>query len=143
MSINKYNAERYYDPTAFEALTKIEKESKRSKFKPLVYICSPFAGDIEYNTMKARGYSRFAVSQNAIPLAPHLLFPQFMDDDDKDQRDLAIFMGLVLLGKCQEIWSFGNRISEGMLLELEKAKKRDMVIRYFNDKCEEIINNAF
>ena len=42
--------------------------------RPLVYICSPFSGDIEGNTKKAREYSRFAVDQGAIPLAPHLLY---------------------------------------------------------------------
>jgi hypothetical protein len=142
MGSNKYNAEGYYDPTAYEALTNIETEAKKTSFKPLVYICSPFAGDIEHNTIRARGYSRFAVSKNAIPLAPHLLFPQFMDDSDKQEREKALFMGIVLLAKCQEIWCFGSRISKGMAIELDKAKQRNMVIRYFNDKCQEGINNV-
>ena len=142
MDANKFNGEGYYDPTAYEALLAIEQSAKKSKFKPLVYICSPFAGDTEYNIAKARGYSRYAVSKNAIPVAPHLLFPQFMDDDDKDQRNLGIFMGLVLMGKCQEVWCFGCRISKGMAIELAKAKKRNMIIRYFNERCEEVVNNA-
>ena len=29
MGVNKYNAEGYYDPTAYEALTRIERESKK------------------------------------------------------------------------------------------------------------------
>ena len=142
MNINKYNAERYPDPTAYEALVQIEREAKKSRFKPLVYICSPFAGDTEYNINKARAYSRFAVSKNAIPIAPHLLFPQFMDDDDREQRNLGIFMGLVLMGKCHELWCFGSRISKGMAIELEKAGKRKIPIRYFNDRCEEVLKDA-
>lgn len=142
MNMNIYNTEHYADPTSYEALLAIEKEAKKSKFKPLVYICSPFAGDVDFNISRARGYSRFAIAQNAIPLAPHLLFPQFLDDADKQQRDLGIFMGLVLMSKCQEFWCFGSKISKGMAIELEKAKKRKMVIRYFNERCEEVINNA-
>lgn len=138
MSINKFNAESYFDPTAFEALAAIEKEARNTAFKPLVYICSPFAGDVDRNLMKARGYSRYAVSKNAIPIAPHLLFPQFMEDSDKGDREKALFMGLVLLTKCQEVWCFGSKISNGMAIELEKAKKRNMVIKYFNDQCEEV-----
>lgn len=138
MSVNKFNAEGYFDPTAFEALAAIEKEERNTAFKPLVYICSPFAGDIDHNTIRARGYSRYAVSKNAIPIAPHLLFPQFMEDSDKGEREKALFMGLVLLTKCQEVWCFGSKISKGMAIELEKAKKRDMVIKYFNDQCEEV-----
>ena len=138
MSTNKFNSEGYFDPTAFEALVAIEKEAKKTAYKPLVYICSPFAGDIDRNLMKARGYSRFAVCNNAIPIAPHLLFPQFMEDSDKQEREKALFMGLVLLTKCQEVWCFGSKISKGMAIEIEKAKKRNMVIKYFNDQCEEV-----
>ena len=43
MGVNKFNCEGYYDPTAYEALTKIEKEAKALRvFRPVVYICSPW-----------------------------------------------------------------------------------------------------
>lgn len=142
MSVNKFNAEGYPDPTAYEALLAIEKEAKKSIFKPLVFICSPFAGNTKYNISKARGYSRFAVTKNCIPIAPHLLFPQFMDDSDKDERENALFMGMVLMGKCQEVWCFGRKITKGMAVELEKAKKRKLLIRYFNDQCVEVKKDA-
>lgn len=38
MSVNLYNAERYLDPTAYEALMNIEREAKRTAYKPLVFI---------------------------------------------------------------------------------------------------------
>lgn len=64
MSISKMNAERYYDPTAYEALTAIEKEEKALRaFRPIVYICSPYAGDVDTNVENARRYSRFAVEK--------------------------------------------------------------------------------
>ena len=85
MSINKFNGEGYYDPTAYEAMTAIEKEEKVTHtFRPIVYICSPYAGDTESNVKAAREYSRFAVDMGYIPFAPHLLFPQFLDDNDPD-----------------------------------------------------------
>ena len=104
MSVNLYNAERYLDPTAYEALMNIEREAKRTAYKPLVFICSPFAGNIERNTRRARNFCRFAVSENCIPIAPHLLFPQFMEESDPQQRRLGIFFGLVLQSKCKEVW---------------------------------------
>ena len=134
MKINKYNTEGYHDPTPFEALKSIK------VYKPLVYICSPYAGDIETNINKARSYSRFAVSRGYIPLAPHLLFPQFMDDSDPEQRNLALFFGIVLLSKCQEVWVFGDRISKGMAAEIEKAEHKNRIIRYFNQNLEEVEN---
>ena len=104
----------------------------------MVFICSPYAGDIERNIRKAQGYCRFAVSRNCIPIAPHLLFPQFMDDDDEQMRDLGLFFGMVLMSKCSEVWVFGRKITKGMSIEIEKAKQRSIPIRYFNERCEEV-----
>ena len=67
MSISYLNAERYADPTAYEALKNIERSEKR-QFRPLVYVCSPNSGDIEANTEAARRYCRFAVDKGYIPV---------------------------------------------------------------------------
>lgn len=68
MAIDKFNAEGYFDPVVYEALTKIEKEERAARkaaaFRPMVYVCSPYSGDIEKNTANARMYSRFAVAKN-------------------------------------------------------------------------------
>jgi len=95
----------------------------------------PFAGDTERNIERARGYCRFAVSKGCIPIAPHLHYPHFMDDDDREQRELGMFFALVLLGKCDELWVFGKP-SKGMSREVAKAKKRGIPIKYYNHKCE-------
>lgn len=137
MAISKFNSEGYYDPTTYEALSKVEQEERAARYRPLVYICSPFSGDISGNIDRARKYSRFAVDNQAIPLAPHLLFPQFMDD--AAERELAMFMDLVLLGRCEELWVFGENISEGMKAEIGKAKRRNMKIRYFTEDCKEAL----
>ena len=137
MSINKFNKEGYPDPTAYEALTAVSKEEVKKDYMPLVYIASPFLGDAERNTLKAQGYCRFAVSKGCVPLAPHLHYPQFMDDEDKEQREQGLFFALVLLGKCDELWVFGN-ISPGMAKEVSKAKRRGIPIIHFNSKCEEV-----
>lgn len=140
MGISKYNSEGYHDPTTYEALTKMEKEEKAAKraYRPLVYICSPYAGDVETNVNMARTYSRFAVRNACIPLAPHLLYPQFMDDSVPAERSLALFMGMVLLGKCEQVWVFGRTISAGMAAEIEKAEKKKIPIRYFTEELEEV-----
>ena len=135
MGISKYNSEGYHDPTVHDAVSSMEKEAK--KWRPLVYICSAYSGDIEANTQKARKYSRFAVDQGAIPLAAHLLLPQFMSE--KSERDLALFMDMVLMGRCEEVWVFGKNITSGMAAEIVKAKQKHMTIRYFTEDCKEIM----
>lgn len=143
MSINKYNAEGYIDPTAYEALSNIAKEEKAIKdFRSLVYICSPYSGDIAANKKAARRYCRFAVGKGYIPIAPHLLFPQFLDDTAPRERQLGLHFGNVLMRKCSEVWVFGEYISAGMEAEIEKARQRNYCLRYFTEKCEEVGNYA-
>ena len=133
MGIAYKNAEGYCDSVPYQAIANNEKEKK--KFRPIVYICSPFSEDIEGNTQKARKYSRFAVDQGAIPLAPHLLLPQYMDE--KTERDLAMQMDMVFLAHCMEVWVFGSFISKGMEAEIARAKQKRMTIRYFTEDLKE------
>lgn len=136
--MNLKNSEGYLDPTAGMSLVNVAKSEKAVRsYKPLVYIASPFAGDTEYNVARAREYCHFAVSRGCVPLAPHLHYPQFMDDSDKGERELGLFFAAVLLEKCDALWAFGDRISDGMSREITKAEKRGIPIRYFNSKCEE------
>ncbi|NLN59249.1 MAG: hypothetical protein GX147_00805 [Deltaproteobacteria bacterium] len=139
MSIDKYNAEGYYDPTAYEAMTTIEKEERALRaFRPIVYICSPYAGETESNIKAAQKYSRFAVNKGYIPIAPHLLFPQFMNDTDPTERKLGLFFGNALMSKCSEVWVFGERISAGMESEIKRARWKNYRLRYFSESCEEV-----
>ena len=109
MSINKFNSEGYYDPTTYEALTNIEKEERALRaFRPIVYICSPYAGNVTANVENARRYSRFAVDAGYIPIAPHLLFPQFLNDADPKERQLGLFFGNALMSKSYKGQHFGN-----------------------------------
>lgn len=137
---DKFNAEGYYDPVTYKALSRIEKEEraarKAASFKPVVYVCSPYSGDIERNTANARMYSRFAVAKNTIPFAPHLLLPQYISEEH--ERGLAMFMNKVFLGKCDELWVFGNKITEGMAEEIELAGKMRKKIRYFSEDLQEV-----
>lgn len=61
-----------------------------------------------------------------------------MNDDDPAERELAIFMDVILLGKCSELWVLGDTVSAGMQAEIDVAKKRRQPIRYFNSKFQEV-----
>lgn len=139
MSVSKFNHEGYHDPTTYAALSNIEAEERKARYRPIVYVCSPFSGVQERNSENARRYCRFVVDAGYVPFAPHLLYPQFMEESVPAERELALFMGIVMLTKCAEIWVFGERVSKGMAQEIRKAENRGMIIRYFTDKCEEVL----
>lgn len=139
---NLYNAEGYVSPTEYAAFTRIEKAeraaAKAAAFRPIVYICSPYSGEVERNLEMARKYSRFAVDQHCLPITPHIYFTQFMNDEIPDERETALFMNLVLMSKCAELWVFGDVISKGMKAEIDRAKRKHLKIRYFTEEMEEI-----
>lgn len=143
MNVAKFNNEGYYDPTAYEALSIIEKEERALRaFRHIVFICSPYAGEVEENIRAAKYYSRFAVDKGYIPIAPHLLFPQFLNDADPNERQLGLFFGDALMSKCSEVWVFGSRVSAGMAVEIKRAKWKNYRLRYFNESCEEVFDHA-
>jgi hypothetical protein len=140
--MNLRNSEGYPDPTAAAAIAIITREEKMRERRPCVFICSPYAGDIKKNTQNAMRYLKFAADRGAIPFAPHLLYPQVLDENDPSQRELGLFFGMVWLSKCDELWAFGDHISPGMQAEINKAKRRGMLIRYFSENCEEVDTNV-
>lgn len=112
-------------------------EKGKEGYMPIVYICSPYRSDPERNTEKARGYCRIAVEKGAIPFCAHILMPQYLDDTNPDERALAMKMNRVFLGKCSELWVFGDEISEGMEAEIGWAKTWKRTIRLFTEEGEE------
>lgn len=103
----------------------------------IVYICSPFRGDTETNIANAQKYSRFAVEQGILPITPHLLFPQFMNDDSPEERKQAMDFNQTILNLCQEVWVFGNTNTVGMAFEVAFAKKAGIALKYFDSDCKE------
>jgi len=134
MSVERYNAEHYSDRTAKAALDAVIREEKARGNLPWVYICSPYTGDTERNTERAQGHARFAFSQGYYPCAPHLYFPQFLDDNDPVQRNLGLSYALEWLAKCEEIWVFGDKISEGMKGEIAEAQRLGIPAKYYGKR---------
>ena len=149
MKISRFNHEGYHDPTPYLAFQNIpdpakeaEKEKQRRDRLPDLVFCLKIPRLQNcvrtFRASRQAIYCHFAVQKDCIPIASHLFFPQFMDDNDAKQRDLGLYMATVLLTKCSEVWVFGRRISSGMAAEIYKAETRGMPIRYFTEEMEEV-----
>lgn len=99
----------------------------------LVYIASPYAGDIESNTRFAVRCCQYAIKRGYTPLASHLLYPQMLDDSLPEERALGLAFGQTLLALCREMWVFGAHISSGMACEIDYAREHGIQIRYIAD----------
>ena len=104
----------------------------------LVYVCSPLSGDMKLNQARARVYCNEVVRKGNIPYAPHLLFTQFMNDEDEADRKLALDMGVEMLDRCDEVWAFYHYgISSGMSMEIAYAKEHNKPIVYLDREVAE------
>ena len=106
--------------------------------RPLIFICSPYRGDVEANVQKARSYCRFAIRRGCIPFAPHLFFTQFLDDSIACEREDGMTMGLSMLALCGELWAFGTPTA-GMAAEISEAERLKILVRRFNALGGEVI----
>lgn len=85
----------------------------------IIYVCSPYRGDIKKNEEFARKACRSVVDEGHIPIAPHLLLPQFIDEET--ERSIALEMNKEIIRRCDKFWVFGNKITEGMKEEINFA----------------------
>jgi hypothetical protein len=120
----------FADVDAYDALEALE--TKHFAPRPIIYVCSPYSGDVAGNVAKAKKYSRFVVDEGGIPITPHLYMPLFLKEES--ERDLAIFMDLALLTKCSEVWVFGEVLSAGMQIEIDRAQQKGKTIRYVDEE---------
>ena len=133
------NSEGYADPTAGAALSNVmraykQQQKKRyaDKNRRKVYVVSPYAGDVDGNVCAAVGHCHMAVKEGYMPISGHLLYPQILNGNVPEERDLGLLFGLALLAICDEVWVFGLP-SPGMAQEIEEAKRLNKKLRYFEE----------
>ena len=82
---------------------------------------------------KAKNYCAYAASCGVIPLAPHTIFTQYLDDAVPEQREQGLRMGHELLERCDELWVMGDTISQGMKDEIGLATFLQLPVLYVSD----------
>ena len=105
-----------------------------------VFICSPYKGDPKKNLENAIKYCRMADIYSKLPIAPHVYFTRVFPDDHWLARHTGIRWGKDLMQYCKEIWIFCNELTEGMIEEIEEAKKLGLKMKFYNTEMEEITN---
>ena len=83
-----------------------------------VYICAPLGGDVKNNLEKVKRYTQYALKCGTAPVVPHF-YALCLDDDNPEEREIGMTAGRSLLWFCDELWQFGDEITEGMFAELQ------------------------
>lgn len=91
------------------------------------YVCSPFSAETEKDKYfyidLATVICRSLAKDGRMPIAPHLYFPNFLDDDNEEERAWGLTAGIALLDTCHEmtVIVIDSYISEGMQQEIWHA----------------------
>lgn len=104
-----------------------------------IFVCSPYRptskteecrkDELMANINRAKTACRILTTLGFLPLAPHLYFTQFLKDEDAQERNTGMKLGMRWLEDADELWVFGNTISEGMAAEIEKAHELNKPVR--------------
>lgn len=116
--------------------------------KKLVYVCSPCRPTSDHQSIqkleKARNMALAkigclkVVEKDGIPVAPHLYFTQFLNDETPEEREIGMALGLDILDYCDELWVFTNGvISDGMMTEIKEAADLEIPVRMFDAEGNE------
>ena len=97
-----------------------------------VYVCAPLGGDVESNLKKVRTYTEYALRCGTAPVVPHF-YAECLDDNDPKDREIGLAAGLSLLWFCDELWIFGDEITEGMRREIDFCKNLNIKTRAVKD----------
>lgn len=121
-----------------EAIKKLRMGRPNPNYRPLIFVAAPFSevvkGDREVLT-QVRDYCRYIHEVGGIPICPQLYFPQFVNLHHYHDFQVMNFLCLVLLAKCEEVWSFGVPTRD-MKFFIKKAFAKDIPVRYFNEDME-------
>ena len=100
-----------------------------------IYVCSPYGGR-EENYERAVIYGQYVLNHGHIPMIPHTMLHNIVDDRNPEHRAAALAMGKKLLKLCSEVWVFGTAetASDGMRSEIAVAGEWGIPIKYIDGK---------
>lgn len=102
-----------------------------------IFVVSPLAPSnihsFDANVDLAKRLCRAVVLDGHAPMAPHLLYPLFLNENDEEERKIGISAGLAWLTMAQEVWAYAtdfNAASRGMKQEIDFAGQLGIKIVY-------------
>jgi len=95
----------------------------------VAYIAHPLGQgeDREKNRARASRWVSWAARQGVAPVADWIILAGEWPETDEN-RALGLAIDCALVERCNELWLVGGRISPGMAIEAEHAKKRGRTV---------------
>ena len=98
-----------------------------------VYICAPLGGNIKENLEQVKRYTKYALICGTAPVVPHS-YALCLNDDIPKEREIGLAAGLSLLWFCDEMWIFGDTLTEGMRGEIRFCQNLNIHTKTVKEK---------
>jgi hypothetical protein len=118
--------EEVLDGMNYIAAELVRMKNERDGRSMRVYIAHPWSDDPQGNAEDIKFICKGVVTNGALPIAPQLYLPHFLEEET--QRELALKFCLELLADCDLVLAFGV-LTPGMKRELDFARARGIPIR--------------
>ena len=98
-----------------------------------VYSCAPLGGNIKENLEQVKRYTKYALICGTAPVVPHF-YALCLNDDIPKEREIGLAAGLSLLWFCDEMWIFGDTLTEGMRGEIRFCQNLNIHTKTVKEK---------
>lgn len=100
-------------------------ENKNPALMPFVYVCSRYRAKTSEERLQNIELAKYAcervIQTGAIPIAPHLYFTRFLNDNDEFEREFGLEAGKKMMEMCSSFFvlTVDEEISKGMDEEIK------------------------
>lgn len=125
--------------------------NKNPALMPMIYVCSRYRAEtreqLHMNIELAKHTCQTIANGGGIPIAPHLYFPRFMNDDMPQERYFGMEAGKRLMEQCVSfhVVTVDRMISEGMSEEIKYMTEilllEGSTTNYTRQEAEQIVMN--
>ena len=96
--------------------------------KKKVYICASMDDDLAVVLERIKAYVKYALKCGVAPVAPHFYLLSILPDTTENTEILRS-VSRSLLWYCDEMWVFGNEITEAMASDQQFCKEFHIPIK--------------
>ena len=113
--------------------TSITQARKWARVKRKVYVSAPLGEDWDEDIENAAKYYEFTLQSECVPVGPHAYATMFGVNEASEIKRLRQ-AGMSLIWFCDEIWVFGEQITESMQEEISFGRNMKIRMRKIRDK---------
>lgn len=113
--------------------TAITQIRKWSRVKRKIYVCAPFGVDLETELEDVAKYYEFTLQSECVPVGPHALAKMLGCKNEAKIKQMRQ-AGMSLIWFCDEIWVFGEQVTESMQEEIGFGRNMKIRMRKIREK---------